>query len=262
MASRGRRRSAQPGADAGSVTRTLAAVAPRGPCPQALPGDRNPSWKRRGWRGRRGCAGTGWARARGGRTRPRPGPGAAARASRGPGRDPPRRRPGPLGWALLAEPTGRRGGRRGEEWEEGAGQGKCDVSAGAFLYLLPGSRAPAAAAALRVPAPPLPGVELRASAAQRPVRQHVGDQEAEDGRLRAACPHPAAAPGHRVPSPGAGEQPGAEAPARGGEEEEGERRGGRGQPSRGKSFSAGAPGNLRGPGLPRPGGGLRRARRS
>lgn len=87
---------------------------------------------------------------RGGRTLPQPGAGAAAAAwaRRGPGRDPPRRRPGPLGWALLAEPTGRRGARRGEEWEEGAGQGKCDVSAGAFLYLLPGSRAPAAAAAL------------------------------------------------------------------------------------------------------------------
>lgn len=68
-------------------------------------------------------------------------PGVGGRA-----RDPAQAAAGTLGWALLAGPTGRRGARR-EEREEGAGQGKCDVSAEPFYTSFPGSPAAAAARA-------------------------------------------------------------------------------------------------------------------
>lgn len=137
--------------------------------------------------------------------------------------------------------------RRGEEWEEGAGQGKCDVSAEPFYTSFPGAG----------PQPPPPRSERpRASAPgiRAAPSQYVGGQEAEDGRLRAARPPPRRASRVRVPLPGAHEQRGAGAPAAGEEVGGGRAGGGRvGDPPvtlSGQALSARASGNLRPSGSP------------
>lgn len=124
----------------------------------------------------------------------------------GPG-TPPRRRPGPRGWAQLAEPTGRRGATGGGVGEGGWSREVRRVC-GAFLYLLPGSPAAAAAAAIREPSrrrlstrapPPPPPASMSGVKKQKTVGSELACPPLGSDR---AAPPP---PGPRVPAaPGGG----------------------------------------------------------
>lgn len=137
------------------------------------------------------------------------------------------------------------------------------MSAGAFLYLLPGSRAPAAAALSESP-----HLRSRESSSECPPRSvqsasMSGIKKQKTVGCGPPAPTPAAASRHRVPLPGSGRAAGrgGSGAGRGG----GGGRAGRGDPGAalvGQPLSSGAPGNLRRSGSPRPEGAPERALRS
>lgn len=178
---------------------------------------------------------------------------------------PARPRPGggPVPWAGRCRRSRRGGEERGGRRSRRRGLVKGSATCLRSLFIPPSRESgSSAAAAARAPSAPLPGTGLRVQRAAR-RSQHVGGQEAEDGRLRVArlplpssrgAPNP---PGTGVPPSAGGGSRGAEAGAPGG--------GGGGGGGRGggklRAGSAGIPGepsprasrNLRAPAWSRPG---------